>query len=126
MTDREKIEMAVRVELGLHADHVLTDKDLGRVTRLDLWHNHIKDVSALATLTELWRLRLEGNHIEDVSALAKLTRLERLFLDYNNIEDVSPLASLTQLRWLFLWGNPIPAEAVAELRRAMPHCLIYA
>jgi len=45
MTDREKIEVAIRITLGLPKDHVLTDEDRRCVTWLALGGNQIVDVS---------------------------------------------------------------------------------
>uniref|UniRef100_A0A6H1Z7X7 Leucine-rich repeat domain-containing protein n=1 Tax=viral metagenome TaxID=1070528 RepID=A0A6H1Z7X7_9ZZZZ len=104
MTDREKIERAIKLELGLPEHHVLTDEDGQRVTTLYLWGKNIVDVGPLASLTALMTLDLRGNEIVDVG----------------------PLASLTALTTLYLWDNEITHSAIDDLRAALPGCRIYA
>ena len=55
----------------------------GFMTNLCLAENLIKDISAVAGLTNLTYLRLEGNQIDDISALASLPNLAYLRLDRN-------------------------------------------
>ena len=62
----------------------------------------IKDIRALADLTNLVQLNLGRNRIgdNDLYALANLTKLEELILVANPISDISALANLTKLRIL--------------------------
>ena len=88
---------------------------LTALTRLDLQHNSISDISALKGLTTLTSLHLDFNSISDISALKGLTALKTLYLkddrsddlSPNSISDVSALEGLTALEFLFLSGNPI-------------------
>ena len=80
---------------------------LTNLTTLDLWGNHISDISVLAGLTKLIVLNLNDNHISDISALADLTKLVTLGLARNPLSDISALAGLTNLMVLHLWSNHI-------------------
>ena len=51
------------------------------------------------------------NHINDISALASLTNLERLSLNENQISDISPLTDLKNLSYLNLQSNPLNQDA---------------
>ena len=62
----------------------------------------MRDVSALASLTNLKGLGLNDTAVSDVSALANLTNLEWLVLRDTGVSDVSALAGLTNLEWLML------------------------
>ncbi|MEX2121868.1 MAG: hypothetical protein WD847_19970 [Pirellulales bacterium] len=85
-------------------------------------------LASLAHLPRLKRLWLGGTKITDdgMVHLAKLTRLEHLSLSYTQVgdEEVMRLASLTGLRTLDLWNTRVTARGVAELRLALPSCLI--
>ena len=88
---------------------------LTALTRLDLQHNSISDISALKGLTALTTLNLSENSVSDISALKDLTALTHLNLSDdleddlgdNSISDVSALEGLTALESLYLGGNPI-------------------
>ena len=67
----------------------------------------LRDVSALAGLTNLEGLGLDDTGVSDVSALAGLTNLETLDLTDTAISDVSALAHLTNLETLDLHGTAI-------------------
>ena len=67
----------------------------------------LRNVSALARLTNLEELDLASTGVSDVSALARLTHLERLYLTDTAVSDVSSLASLTNLETLYLHGTAI-------------------
>lgn len=58
---------------------------------VNLKYNRIRDISLLATHTELRHLILAGNQISDVSPLRKLTKLEYINLEDNRIKDVAAL-----------------------------------
>ena len=78
-----------------------------QLTELSLSYNQISDITLLAQLTQLTELNLEGNEITDPTPLAQLTQLTELNLEGNEITDPTPLAQLTQLTELNLEGNEI-------------------
>lgn len=116
----------ISTEPGLNLEPIA---DLTQLKGLVLTWNGIRDIRALAGLTNLTELGLFGNELSDLQPLSKLTRLQWLFLSYNKIQnlqplstlvnlqeldlirnqirDVSPLASLTKLSQLLLAGNPL-------------------
>ena len=80
---------------------------LTNLRKLDLSENYALDISALRGLANLISLNLSGNNISDVSPLAGLVNLTSLNLGSNDISDVSPLAGLTNLTNLDLGYNDI-------------------
>ena len=78
---------------------------------LHLHDNAIRDVSPLASLTNLQRLWLYNNQIADVRPLASLTNLGRLWMEDNNVEDLSPLVGLP-LTWLQVENNPLSSASI--------------
>ena len=72
----------------------------------------LRDVSALASLTNLRSLDLGGTGVSDISALASLTNLAWLRLDGTGVSDILPLASLTNLRSLDLEGTAVSDVSV--------------
>lgn len=80
---------------------------LNKLEYLDAIDNKIKDVSPLATLSNIKTLRLSINEIEDISSLNKLSSLTNLQLGSNKIKNVSPLRNMTNLKVLQLEKNPI-------------------
>ncbi|MCY3721022.1 MAG: leucine-rich repeat domain-containing protein [Candidatus Poribacteria bacterium] len=89
---------------------------LTQLTRLELSHSGISDVSFLSNFTKLTELRLGANTISDISPLAKLTQLNQLYLWNNTISDVAPLSELKKLTWLMLDDNIISdVSPLAEL-----------
>jgi len=99
------------------ADYKISDltglENLINVTYLDLQLNYIKDISALAPLSNLKSLLLSNtssagfNFVDDLNPLSNLTGLERLDFSYANISDISPLISMTHLKFLNLSDNNI-------------------
>ena len=96
-------------------------------------HNNqkIKDISALADLTNLISLDLENNKISDISSLQNCTYLERLNLEGNQIVDIRPLLDLKYLQFLYLSRNPLDmnpgstANAVIETIKSRDCIVIY-
>ena len=66
---------------------------------------------------------LRGTQVSDVTALAKLTKLKRLNLSNTQVSDVTPLAKLT-LTWLYLDRTQVSEQAIDQLKRALPQCVI--
>ena len=92
---------------------------LTNLARLDLSDmSGLRDVSALAHLTNLRELSLWGTGVSDVSALANLTNLGRLYLNSTAVSDVSALANLKKLEELKLSGTAVSdVSALANLKK---------
>ena len=88
------------------------------LTRLDLGHQQIIDISPLSQLTKLSYLNLTQNYsITDISSLSELRELKTLLIDDNKITDISPLKNLIKLVYLVLMDNPIEdISVVANLK----------
>jgi internalin A len=88
-------------------DCKLANRNLNRLTELDLSINQLVDVQPLAGLTNLTELRLDSNQIVDIQPLAGLTNLTILYLHTNKIVDLKPLTGLTKLTSLYLYNNQV-------------------
>ena len=91
---------------------VSTLASLTNLETLYLGNTAVSDVSPLAHLTNLKGLDLESTDVSDVSALARLTNLEWLHLRYTDVSDVSALAHLTNLETLYLWYTDVSDVSV--------------
>ena len=104
---------AVRTELGLVPNALITDREMKKLRRLeypapDLRDNQkIGDLTGLEEATNLESLNLYANRIRDISPLEGLQKLSTLTLPNNQIEDISPLEGLKKLKRLWLTNNRI-------------------
>lgn len=80
---------------------------LTNLTKLDLSHNEISDVSKLANLTKLTSLLLNGNKLVDINPLNKLEKITYLDINNNNISDLSVVAGMKEITHFFCSGNQI-------------------
>jgi hypothetical protein len=100
-------------------DHGIVDRELPTVEQL----------RAVAELKQLKHLRLLQVHVSaDSLAAIKPLKLEQLCLAETRLEDVdlSALKQMQQLKVLEIQKTGLSAEAVAELRKALPNCTIRA
>lgn len=84
---------------------------------LSLEDNQIRDISPLASLTNLTVLDLWGNEISDLSPLTNLTNLTELYLCDNQISDILPLVENSGLgagTEIDLMGNPLSATSLND------------
>lgn len=104
----------------LIADQAEGLQGLTNLTRLNMQHTGIRDISFLQEMTEMALLDLRGNSIDDLASLARMLNLKEADLRENQVTDISPLSSLTQLRSLNLRENVItdlrPLAGLKELR----------
>ena len=96
------LERAIREQLALPDETVLTQLAMRQLTRLDASNNQIKDLIGLEHATNLTRLSLSQNEIRNLTPLAGLSHLKSLSLWGNPISNLSPLADLIQLKSLDL------------------------
>ncbi len=81
------------------------------------------DLTPLSTLTELEYLELFSANIRDVSPLASLTNLRDLNLTYNQkLRDISPLYELPKLERFWCGYTAVPAEQRTAMEAAHPDC----
>ena len=117
MTDRQLLKLSV-LEVRAQGIQELTGLEHARnLTKLLLRQNNISDVSPLSPLRHLTVLDLNNNTISDISALAHLRNLTHLLLFGSSIRDISAVANLTHLQLLVLAKNNISdISALAPLR----------
>ena len=123
------LRAAVREDLGLANNEVLTQAKMldltslhapqeqisnltgleyaTNLTSLVAWRNQITSLTPIQNLTNLTEIRIGNNQISDVTPLDDLTSLTKLGLQHNNISNVTPLAGLVNLTWLRIDGNSI-------------------
>ena len=123
-----KIKRAKRAKASvLHlADRKIRDlSPLASLTDLDALYlglNEISDLSPLAGLSNLTYLNLYANQVNDVTPLSGLTGLDTLFLDRNKITKITPLAKLSKLEWLAVRENPLAQGEAEAIRKILPDC----
>ena len=123
----------VRETLGLAPNSPITQLDILKLTKLEVWENlNISDLTGLEHATHLQILTLGMNQIQDMTPLTKLTKLKRVNLSFNQIghipsligmkeltaldltnnrlSDITSLRELTQLTDLVIQANPINTE----------------
>jgi internalin A len=83
------------------------DRNLARLTSLELSYDQITDIKPLSKLNNLKGLNLNSNQIADIKPISNLTDLTILNLNDNRIVDIKPLSNLTKLTILSLDNNPI-------------------
>ena len=110
---------------GIKSSRLSELSRLEKLKTLNLSDNEIIGLSFLKGLNELTTLDLRSNKIKDISVLSGLTELRTLYLDDNRIEDFSPLYSLHNLGILYITGMDISETQLAELKTALPSCIIY-
>ena len=84
--------------------------------QLGLNNNKIKDFSSLNNLPNLTDLHLWKTDIKDVSFLNELKHLDFVNLSDNQIEDISSLLNHPSLKSIIINGNPLNANAKADLK----------
>ena len=68
------------------------------LTRINMSHNQVTDISPVAGLIELRELWLTDNLVSDISPVSGLTNLTHLGVsNYQNLTDISPVRNLTNL-----------------------------
>ena len=126
----EGLEQKMREVTGIASGDIMLS-DVWGLQELYITDGEIKDVSALAELTQLTALYLGGNPIDpgtlssltslpdlmildlstcglsDISFLRDFSFLQELYLGHNTITDLSPLEGFSDLTMLELQYNPI-------------------
>ena len=101
----------------------VTTDDIGRVTALDLYQNHLTGIipPEVGGLPSLKQLHLSGNGLsgEIPGELGGLTQLEQLIASSNRLSGEIPpkLGDLTNLTWLHLSDNQLTGGIPAWLGR---------
>ena len=90
------------------------------LSRINISHNQVSDLSPIAGLINLQELRANDNHISDISPLKGLTNLTLLELERNQVSDISPVRNLKNLTLLQVNLNRIsdisPVRGLTNLR----------
>ncbi|XP_048119079.1 leucine-rich repeat-containing protein 49 isoform X3 [Alosa alosa] len=82
-------------------------ESLRRLVFLDLYDNHISDLTGIACLVSLRVLMLGKNRIQRICHLDNLAKLDVLDMHNNQISQMENLSHLSELRVLNLAGNRI-------------------
>lgn len=96
------LESAIKKQLNINEDNILTKEIAKSVTSLDLSNSNINSIKGLEEFSSLTSLNLRQNKISDLTPLANLSKLTMLNLDCNHIGDISPLKKLTNLKDIHL------------------------
>ncbi len=80
------------------------------------------DLSVIASITQMTDLELYGNHLGDISMLGRLTELKRLLLSGSEITGgVMSLSALSPDVFISIAGNPeLPCSEIEALRLELP------
>ncbi len=73
---------------------------------------------------DLTEVSVRGQGIRDISSIARMKDLRAADLSDNRIRNTEALESLEKLEYLDITGNGVSDEAYAELKEALPDCLI--
>ncbi len=92
----DALASAIRTELGLAVDAVITDSDMEALTQLDASGMGIEDLTGLEKAANLQTLDLSVNNIIDVRPLEGLQNITALNLSQNRIYDLSPLMTISE------------------------------
>ena len=123
------VEKAIRKSLKKPTGE-LTEADLTKVTELSLGNTQITDagLKELAKLQNLTNTNLGYTQITDAGLkdIAKMQNLTDLSLSGTKITDacLRDIAKLQKLTYLSLRDTKITNENAAELRKALPKCII--
>ncbi len=67
---------------------------------------------------------LRGQGLSSLHGVSRMTKLNEALLSGNEFTDVSSLSALTECKYIDLTDNPVSSESYAQLRAALPDCLI--
>ncbi|NFP89939.1 leucine-rich repeat domain-containing protein [Clostridium sporogenes] len=85
----------------------LYQRDVEKITRLNIVGYNIKNIDGIERLTNLQGLWMGGTKVKDISPLKSLTNLQILNATQCDIDDISPLKELSNLKYLYLSINNI-------------------
>ena len=104
----ERMEFAVKDQLGLEPDDILTRAITESVTELDLSAYELEDIRDIVYFPNLQRLDLSYNRLENISALVNMQHLSYLNLSGNRLRSLSDLAfSESEEMLVLIAGNYI-------------------
>ena len=98
---------AIRAELDLSLDHVLTYDDLESVTYLATWDYEIVSLKGIAYLKNLEEIRMGTNYISDIGEMTKLSNIRVIDIGYSYVKDIPDFSQCYKLSELYLGGNMI-------------------
>jgi len=112
---------AVLSSLSIAHNHISNLSGLAshpNVSELNVRNNQISDLAPILNLNHLVMLDAGSNNIDDVSGIGKLVDLRRLFLDRNRLSSIDGLESLHRLEELDLANNALSGTApISQLER---------
>lgn len=92
---------------------------------------NLTDITPVGSLVNLEYLELFKNHIRDISPLANCKKLLDLNVCFNNIQDYTPLEELENLERLWIYNSnnwkesdTVKREVVTALQEALPNCYV--
>ncbi|MDQ0888848.1 hypothetical protein QFZ81_003936 [Paenibacillus sp. V4I9] len=117
LIENQEIQSAVKQELRIPVNSVLTEQNLAAVKKLRLEGKQIRTIAGVEKLPNLESLSLQYTSVQDLTPIANLNGLKNLFITNSDIRDISPLSQLDNLQWLDLSGNEIESiESLSKLR----------
>lgn len=98
---------AIRAELGLPLEHVLTYADLENVTYLATWDYEIVSVKGISYLKNLEEIHFGTNYISDISEMTKLSNIRVIDIGLSYVKEIPDFSQCDKLNALYLGGNMI-------------------
>ena len=101
------LRAAITAALGKTPGATITAEEMATLTHLEAHDVDIRDLTGLASATNLEEIRCNNNLISDLSPLTDLVNLRVIEFRHNEISDLSPLTGLINLEWLVVPHNLI-------------------
>ena len=101
-----------------HMDFVTYMPDL----EVCIMYNPMSNINGIEKCPKLEFFECYSCGLKDLSPLASCTELKHLNVCYNHLTDITPLFGLTQLERLWISRNDIPAAQIAQFKELMPNC----
>lgn len=117
---------AIRKELGIDENHIITYEELESVTYLAAFDKPVASLKGISLLKNLTEFHVTSGTIDNIEELCQLSNMG--FIDISNcyISEIPDLSACTELESLYLIGNKIkdisPVNKIKSLRSLNLDC----